>query len=51
MIHLEYPWLLCLVVAPVVLRRLLPAHRVPRQSLNIPFMGRLESATGSRSVA
>lgn len=51
MIQLELPWLLVLIILPFVLRRILPAHQVPRQALKIPFMDRLEKASGSRSAA
>ena len=53
MFTLAYPWLLILLIVPLLLGRLLPAYRQTRVGLVVPFLDRLArlsgSATGSRS--
>lgn len=41
MILLAYPWLLVLLPLPLLLRRLLPAYREPRQALRLPWFDRI----------
>lgn len=47
MLTLSLPWLLALLPLPLLVRRFAPAHREPREGLRVPFMNRLESATGN----
>ena len=39
-------WLLALLPLPLLVRRLLPPHHEPREGLRVPFIDRLERATG-----
>ncbi len=45
---LAYPWLLAVLPIPLLIRWFMPAHREPRQSLVVPFLQRLASASGQR---
>ncbi len=51
MITWVYPWALVLLGLPIVLRRVMPAHKEPRPALQVPFMQRLESASKGRAAA
>ncbi len=46
MITLAYPWLLLLLPLPLAVVLWWPAHREPRPSLHVPFLGRLARLTG-----
>ncbi|HEV7731211.1 MAG TPA: VWA domain-containing protein [Candidatus Binatia bacterium] len=46
MLTLAHPWLLGLLVLPLVLERVLPPHREVRRALAVPFLGRLAALTG-----
>ena len=46
MFTLAYPWLLMLVIIPLLLGRLLPAYRQTRAGLMVPFLERLVHLTG-----
>jgi Mg-chelatase subunit ChlD len=48
MLTLAYPWLLVLVIFPLLLGRLLPVYRQTRAGLMVPFLGRLAHLTGQR---
>jgi Mg-chelatase subunit ChlD len=48
MFTLAYPWLLVLVIFPLLLGRLLPAYRQTRTGLMVPFLGRLAHLTGQQ---
>jgi Ca-activated chloride channel homolog len=41
-----YPWLLCWLAVPILVRWLMPPHREPRQGLVIPFLDRLAAQAG-----
>ena len=45
MITLSYPWLVIIVLVPLLLRWLLPAHRESRAAVLVPFLPRLASLT------
>jgi len=49
MITLAYPWMLVLLLLPLVVRWWLPAHRESRPSLHVPFLDRLSQLTGQRA--
>ncbi|RYD65707.1 MAG: VWA domain-containing protein [Verrucomicrobiaceae bacterium] len=49
MITLAYPWLLLLLLVPLVVRWLVPPHREPRPSLHVPFLARLSQLTGQQA--
>lgn len=51
MLSLALPWFLVLLPLPLLVRRFAPTHRDPREGLRVPFMDRLESATGARAAA
>ena len=46
MLTLDYPWLLALLPAPLLVRWLAPAHRTPATGLRVPFLDRLARLTG-----
>jgi Mg-chelatase subunit ChlD len=46
MLTLAYPWLLMLVIFPLLLGRMLPAYRQTRTGLMVPFLERLAHLTG-----
>jgi len=48
MFTLAYPWLLVLLIFPLLLGRLLPAYRQTRVSLVVPFLDRLAHLTGQQ---
>lgn len=50
MFEFAHSWLLVLLVLPLLIRRLLPPHREPREGLQVPFMDRLERATGGTAA-
>jgi Ca-activated chloride channel family protein len=45
---LAHPWVLTLLLLPLLVRWLAPAHREARQSLEVPFLQRLAAASGQR---
>ncbi|MEJ1972501.1 MAG: VWA domain-containing protein [Lacunisphaera sp.] len=45
---LAYPWLLALLLLPLLVWFLVPARREPRQGLVVPFLGRLAEHSGQR---
>ena len=47
---LAYPWLLCWLAVPLLIRWLTPAHRESRQGLVVPFLDRLATQTGQTPV-
>lgn len=51
MIALAYPWLLLLLPIPLLLCLVLPAYRESRKALRVPFMKRLESASGQQATS
>ena len=48
MYTLSYPWLLLLVFVPLLLRRLLPAYREPREALAVPWFRRMADLLGQK---
>jgi len=46
MLTLAYPWLLCLLPLPLLLRVLLPGYRHDRAGVVVPFLDRLAALTG-----
>ena len=48
MLTFGYPYLLLLLLMPLFLRWLLPAHRESRPAVGVPFMDRLSRITGRR---
>ncbi len=48
MFELNYPYLLLLLPLPLLLRRLLPAHREARQAVRTPFFDELVELTGQQ---
>ena len=46
MITFNYPWLFILVLMPLLLHWMLPAHRESRGAVRVPFLARLASLTG-----
>lgn len=51
MLDLAYPWLLLALPLPLVLLFVLPAYRESRKALRVPFLERLESASGGKAAA
>ncbi len=51
MLLLAHPWLLLLLPLPLLLRRVLPAHREPRVAVRAPFTARLAELTGQAPAA
>ena len=51
MFEIAYPWLLALLALPFLIRRILPLHREAREGLLVPFIDRLERATGGTAAA
>ena len=51
MFLLAYPWLLLLLPVPLLLRRMLPAHREPRAAVRAPFTSRLSALTDQEPSA
>ena len=47
----SHPWLLLLIVLPVVLRRFLPAYREPRLAVRAPWFRRTASLLGQKPTA
>lgn len=47
-LFLAYPWMLLLVVLPVLLRPLLPAWREERKAIRLPWFDRIAALTGQR---
>ena len=50
MLTFAYPWLLALLVLPLLVRRVFKPHHEPREGLLVPFMDRLEKATGGKAT-
>lgn len=48
MLRLAYPWLLCLLPLPILLRLLLPPYRQTRAGVVVPFLDRVAALTGSQ---
>jgi Ca-activated chloride channel family protein len=48
MFTLAYPWLLVLLILPLLLGRCLPAYRQTRVGLVVPFLDRLAHLTGQQ---
>jgi len=48
MFDLAYPWLLLLLPLPLILMRILPAHRTRRDAVRVPFFKRLVDLSGQR---
>jgi Ca-activated chloride channel family protein len=46
MLEFTYPWVFCLLLAPVLIRWLAPAHRESRDSLQVPYFQRLVGLSG-----
>lgn len=46
MIQFAHPWMFLLLALPLLARWLLPPHREPRPSLQVPFIDRLSRLTG-----
>jgi len=44
---LAHPWVLALILLPLVLRLLLPAHREPKRAIRTPWFDRLASLFGA----
>ena len=51
MLLLAHPWLLLLLPLPLLLHRVLPAHREPRVAVRAPFTARLAELTGQTPAA
>ena len=51
MLTFAYPWLLLLLVLPLLARWLLPAYREPRRPVRVPFMSVLTRLAGQEAVA
>jgi len=49
MITLAYPWLLVLLLLPLVVRFWVPPHRESRSALHVPFLDRLSQLTGRQA--
>ena len=47
MVTLAHPWLLVLVLLPLILRLVLPAYREPKQAIRAPWFGRLAALLGT----
>lgn len=48
MLELAYPWMFVLLVLPVAIHYLIPAHREQRSALQVPFFDRLAIASGQQ---
>jgi len=48
MLSFLYPWLFTLLALPLVVQFLLPAHRVERAAVRVPFLDRIASITGEK---
>ena len=48
MLTLDYPWLLAIVPLPIIVARLVPAHRETQSSVRIPSLKRLSRLTGQQ---
>jgi len=48
MLTFAYPWLLVLIVLPLLLHRVLPAYRQTMTGVAVPFLGRLAALTGQQ---
>jgi Ca-activated chloride channel family protein len=44
---LAHPWLLALILLPLILRLVLPAYREPKQAIRVPWFGRLAALLGA----
>jgi len=51
MLTIAYPWLLMLIVLPMLLYRLLPAHRQIKTAVAVPFLARLAALTGQQPAS
>ena len=49
MITLAYPFMLLLLILPWLVRIIFPAYSEERPSLRVPFLKRLEEASGDRA--
>ena len=47
MVTLAHPWLLALILLPLILRLVLPAYREPKQAIRVPWFGRLAALLGA----
>ena len=47
MYTLAHPWLLALILLPLILRLVLPAYREPKQAIRVPWFGRLAALLGA----
>ena len=47
MYTLAHPWLLALILLPLILRLALPAYREPKQAIRVPWFGRLAALLGA----
>lgn len=47
----EYPWLLSIVLLPLIVRRVLPEYRQSKPALAIPFLSRLIQLTGREAAS
>ena len=50
MLTFAYPWLLVAAALPLLFRFVLPAFREGREGLRVPFLDRLERATGQKAA-
>jgi Ca-activated chloride channel homolog len=48
MLTFAYPWLLVLIVLPLLLHRVLPAYRQTMSGVVVPFLNRLAALTGQK---
>ena len=48
MYTLDYPWLLLLIVLPLVLRYVLPSYRVSRKAIRVPWFQRIAKLIGQQ---
>ncbi len=51
MLTLSHPWLLLLIVTPILLRRVLPAHRESRVAVRAPWFQRVAKLLGQKPTA
>ena len=47
MVTLAHPWLLALLLLPLILRLVLPPYREPKQAIRVPWFGRLAALLGA----
>ena len=47
MYTLAHPWLLALILLPLILRLVLPAYREPKQAIRAPWFGRIAALLGA----